>query len=54
VERGDLIVALGERSVDSLDALFGALDAAALDEPVALRVVRGVEERELQATLRSR
>jgi S1-C subfamily serine protease len=54
VERGDLIVALGERSVDSLDALFGALDAVALDEPVALRVVRGVEERELQATLQSR
>ena len=54
VQRGDLIVALGERAVDSLDALFGALDAAAVDEPVPVRIVRGVDERELQATLESR
>ncbi|HWX74474.1 MAG TPA: S1C family serine protease [Solirubrobacteraceae bacterium] len=54
VERGDLIVALGERTVDSLDALFGALDAAAADQPVSLHVVRGVEERELHASLEAR
>jgi S1-C subfamily serine protease len=53
VQRGDLIVALGDHSVDSLDALFGALDAAVADEPLALRIVRGVEERELQVSLES-
>jgi S1-C subfamily serine protease len=54
VQRGDLIVALGDHSVDSLDALFGALDAAVADEPLALRIVRGAEERELQASLEAR
>jgi S1-C subfamily serine protease len=54
VQRGDLIVALGERKVDSLDALFGALDAASVDRPVALGVVRGVEEHQLQAELEAR
>jgi serine protease Do len=53
VQRGDLIVALGEHPVDSLDALFGALDAATGEQPVSLRIVRGVEERELQVSLES-
>lgn len=51
VQRGDLIVALGGRQVDSLDALFSALDGSSLSEPVALEVVRGEQERSLEAVL---
>jgi len=51
VERGDLIVAIGGREVDSLDALFAALDAAPLEQPVALRVLRGEREREVEVVL---
>jgi serine protease Do len=54
LERGDLITSLQGRDVDSLDALFDALDAAPLDEPVALVVVRGVEQRELTVSLEAR
>jgi serine protease Do len=54
VERGDLIVSLGGREVDSLDKLFAALDAAPLDAPVDLSVVRGVEQRELSILLERR
>jgi serine protease Do len=54
IERGDLIVSLYGREVGSLDALFSALDAAPLDEPVALSVVRGVEQRELTVSLEAR
>jgi S1-C subfamily serine protease len=54
VQRGDLIVALGGREVDSLDTLFAALDAAPLDQPAALQVLRGAEERELSVELEQR
>jgi serine protease Do len=53
LERGDLIVALGGREIDSLDALFGALDAAA-EQPLALRIVRGEQERDVQVALEAR
>jgi S1-C subfamily serine protease len=53
LERGDLIVALGGREIDSLDALFGALDAAA-GQPLALRIVRGEQERDVQVALEAR
>jgi serine protease Do len=51
VERGDLITALSNREVDSIDALFAALDGTPLGQPAQLRIVRGVEERELQVVL---
>ena len=51
VERGDLIVALGGHEVDSLDALFAALDAAPLEQPVPLRILRGEREREVEVVL---
>lgn len=51
VQRGDLIVALGEHEVASLDGLFAALDQAPLRQPLTLRVVRGEHERELEVTL---
>jgi S1-C subfamily serine protease len=54
VERGDLIVSLNGREVDSLDTLFAALDATPVDEPVALSVVRGVEQRDLAVSLETR
>lgn len=52
LERGDLIVALGDRELDSLDALFAALDAAPAE--LSLRIVRGVEERDVQVALEAR
>jgi S1-C subfamily serine protease len=51
VQRGDLIVALDGREVDSLDALFGALDAAPLAQPLSLGIVRGAEQRDVQVSL---
>jgi serine protease Do len=51
VERGDLIVGMAGREVDSLDALFAALDAAPLEQPVPLRILRGVQEREVEVVL---
>ena len=54
VQRGDLIVSLAGRDVDSLDALFAALDAAPLDQAAALQVLRGAEERDLSVELEPR
>ena len=51
VERGDLIVAMAGREVDSLDALFAALDAAPLQQPVPLRILRGEQERQVDVVL---
>jgi serine protease Do len=51
LERGDLIISLSGREIDSLDALFAALDAAPLEQSVELRIVRGAEERELEVVL---
>ncbi len=53
LERGDLIVALDGRSVDSVDALFGALDAAPLGKPFEVSIVRGASERDVEVSLES-
>ena len=45
VERGDLLVAAGERDLDQVDSLYEALDAAGAEGKLALTVVRGTEER---------
>ena len=49
VERGDLLVRAGERPLASMDDLFDALDQAG--DKLALGVVRGSEERELEVDL---
>lgn len=48
--RGDLIVRAGGREIDRVDALYDALDAASVEGRLALTIVRGVEERELEVT----
>jgi serine protease Do len=50
VERGDLLVRAGDRPLASMDDLFEALDGAG--DTLALGVVRGTEERELEVDLR--
>jgi serine protease Do len=46
IERGDLLVAAGGRDLDSVDALYEALDAVAPeDATLDLTIVRGTEER---------
>jgi hypothetical protein len=45
---------VGGREVDSLDGLFGALDAAPSEQPLSLRIVRGVEERDVQVAWEAR
>ena len=47
LQRGDLIVAAGERSVEGVDALYAALDEVEPGGTLALAVVRGTDEREL-------
>ena len=49
VERGDLLVRAGDRPLNSMDDLFDALDRAG--DTLALGVVRGTEERELEVRL---
>jgi serine protease Do len=49
-QEGDLIVGLGDAEIDSVDALFAALTANAL-QPTTLKLVRGVEELELPISL---
>ena len=50
LERGDLLVRAGDRPLASMDDLFDALDAAG--DKLALGVVRGSEERELEIDLK--
>jgi serine protease Do len=50
IERGDLIAASGERGIESVDALYAALDALGEDGTLPLTVVRGTDERELEVT----
>jgi serine protease Do len=51
VERGDLLVRAADRPLTSMDDLFDALDQSG--DTLALGVVRGSEERELEVQLRS-
>jgi S1-C subfamily serine protease len=51
VERGDLLVRAGDRTLTGIDDLFDALDTAS--DTLALAVVRGTEERELEVALRA-
>jgi len=50
IERGDLLVRVGERAVGGIDELFDALDGAG--EELALGIVRGTDERDVVVTLR--
>lgn len=50
VQRGDLIIGLGSVEIDSVDALFAALEASTA-EPTVLRLVRGVDEMEVPIDL---
>jgi serine protease Do len=52
VERGDLLVRAGDRPLAGMDDLFDALERAG--DTLALAVVRGTEERELDVDLQSR
>jgi serine protease Do len=45
LERGDLIVAAGERQIDRVDALYEALDGARQSGGLELTIVRGTDER---------
>jgi serine protease Do len=51
LERGDLLVRAGDRPLATMDDLFEALDGAG--DKLALGVVRGAEERELEIDLRT-
>ena len=48
--QGDLLVAAGGVAIGSHDDLVRALDGVGPDRTLAVRVVRGVEERELTVT----
>jgi S1-C subfamily serine protease len=50
VERGDLLVRAGDRTLASMDDLFDALDAAG--DTLTLGIVRGTEERELEIAVK--
>jgi serine protease Do len=51
IERGDLIVAASGRAVDGFDALHRAMDEGAGNGALALTLVRGTEEREIEVDL---
>ena len=50
VERGDLIVAAGERQIDGVDALYETLDQARAEGKLELTILRGTDERTVQVT----
>jgi len=50
IERGDLIVAAGDRQIDRIDALYEALDGARADRTLDLQIVRGTDERSVTVT----
>jgi serine protease Do len=49
IERGDLLASAGGRELDSVDSLHEALEAA--EDKLALTIVRGTDERELEVPL---
>jgi serine protease Do len=51
LERGDLIVAVGERESDRMDVLYEALEAAGPDGRLELKILRGTEERTVSVSL---
>ncbi len=50
LERGDLIVAAGERQIDRIDVLYEALDSARAQGRLDLQIVRGTDERNVVVT----
>jgi serine protease Do len=50
IERGDLIVSAQGKPVERVDSLYEALDSLAEGDTLALRVVRGTEERDVPVT----
>jgi serine protease Do len=50
LEEGDLIIAIGGRSVESIDVLYDALGSAEAGSTLELTVLRGTEERTVVAT----
>jgi len=51
LERGDLIVAAGEREIDAVDAFYEALDGARGGGSLELTIVRGTDERTVTVNL---
>jgi len=45
IERGDLLVAVGDRAIDRVDVLYEALDGARAAGRLSLTIVRGTDER---------
>lgn len=50
IQRGDLIVGLGDAEISSLDSLFAVLERPA-PQPTTLKLVRGAEELELAVSM---
>ncbi len=50
LERGDLIVAVGGQPIERMDALYEALESARAEGSLKLQIVRGTEERTVEAT----
>ncbi len=50
LERGDLIVAAGDRELGGVDLLYEALDDARVGGQLELTIVRGTDERQVQVT----
>jgi serine protease Do len=50
LQRGDLIVAAGERQIDRVDALYEALDGARQAGELDLTIVRGTDERSVNVS----
>jgi serine protease Do len=50
IERGDLIVAAGDREIERVDVLYEALDGARAGGQLELTIVRGSDERSVAVT----
>jgi len=50
IERGDLIVAVGERAIERVDVLYEALDRVKQGGTLELSIVRGTDERQVSVS----
>lgn len=53
LERGDIIVRIGEREVRSVEDVFAAVREHRIGERIVIRIVRGTTERDIEAVLGS-
>jgi S1-C subfamily serine protease len=51
IQRGDLLIAVGDKTIAGVDDLFDALESSAGKDPLNVRLVRGADERDVKVEI---